>query len=364
MLLHLRNKISLSNCHFLLSDVAGDVNVLHSIQQWTRNSVEGVGGAEEKDMRKVNRNVQIVVKEGRVLLRVQHLQQGSCGVALPASPHLVNLIDQDQRVLSLCLLECLHCLARHCSNIRSPMSFQFCHIRKATHRESEELPVQGSGDAGLANARRSRETDYFTLCSSFELAHCYELKNPFLDIIETIVVVIQHLSSSVQGKIFFTGEPPWKAGQPVQVVSCHTELARVRVQKPQLVDFLVNNFFGDLWHRQRFQPFLVLFDDGLCIIFLHSQLLLYHLQLLHKHVLPLHRLYLLLHVFANLLLQLAQLIFLLQQLQAQHQSGWNVLFLDNLHQLFSLPTSECSAKIAEVDWVVNNPLSKLQHLLQ
>merc|ERR1719341_2440444 len=219
MLLHLRNKISLSNCHFLLSDVAGDVNVLHSIQQWTRNSVEGVGGAEEKDMRKVNRNVEIVVKEGRVLLRVQHLQQCSCGVALPASPHLVNLIDQDQRILRLGLLECLHRLARHCSNICSPMPFQFCHIRKTPHRESEELPVESSGDAfgnaGLSNAGRSGETDNFTLCRSFQLAHCNELKDPFLDIIETVVVVIQHLGSSVQGKILFTGESPRKAGQPV-----------------------------------------------------------------------------------------------------------------------------------------------------
>ena len=48
---------------------------------------------------------------------------------LPATPQLVNLIDQDQRVFSLGFLEGLDSLARHCSHISPPMTLEFGHVR-------------------------------------------------------------------------------------------------------------------------------------------------------------------------------------------------------------------------------------------
>ena len=60
---HLWNKIFFSNGHFLLGNIARDVDVLHSIQKWTGNGIECVGSAEEENMREVDRDVEIVVEE-------------------------------------------------------------------------------------------------------------------------------------------------------------------------------------------------------------------------------------------------------------------------------------------------------------
>ena len=54
----------------------------------------------------------LVIQETVVLLRVQHLQKGTCRIPIDASTNLVHLVDQHQRVLGPHSLERLYDLAR------------------------------------------------------------------------------------------------------------------------------------------------------------------------------------------------------------------------------------------------------------
>ena len=48
-----------------------------------------------------------MIQECRVLLRIQHLEQGTSGVTVVSATNLVNLINEYQRILGAHALECL-----------------------------------------------------------------------------------------------------------------------------------------------------------------------------------------------------------------------------------------------------------------
>jgi hypothetical protein len=76
-----------------------------------------------------------MIKECIVLLRIQHLQQGACRVALVASAKLIDFcvsltigkyeglstINQNNGVRTLNRLQALNDLARHGTNVSSPV---------------------------------------------------------------------------------------------------------------------------------------------------------------------------------------------------------------------------------------------------
>ncbi len=54
----------------------------------------------------------LVIKEGRILLRVQHFEQGTRRVTVVSATDLVNLVNKHQWVLGAYALERLNDLAR------------------------------------------------------------------------------------------------------------------------------------------------------------------------------------------------------------------------------------------------------------
>lgn len=58
--------------------------------------------------------------------------------------YFVHLVDENQRILGLCLLQALDQFAGHRSHVRAPMSFNFRHVSHSAHAETEVLPIQGA----------------------------------------------------------------------------------------------------------------------------------------------------------------------------------------------------------------------------
>lgn len=58
---------------------------LHPIQQGGGDAGGGVGRGDEEHLAEVERHAQVVIDEGAVLLRIQHLQQSGRRVALNAA---------------------------------------------------------------------------------------------------------------------------------------------------------------------------------------------------------------------------------------------------------------------------------------
>ena len=58
-----------------------------------------VRGREERDLREVERAVDVVILERAVLLGIEHLEQRRRGIAAHVDAHLVDLVEHEHRVL-------------------------------------------------------------------------------------------------------------------------------------------------------------------------------------------------------------------------------------------------------------------------
>ena len=115
-------QVPLHNLELLGLGISREVDALHSIEEWTRNPIQIVRRGDEQHLGKVERNPQIVIDEGRVLCRVEHLEQRGARVALEGHAKLVYLVQQEDRVLRLCLTHTLDDSTRHGTDIRTTVA--------------------------------------------------------------------------------------------------------------------------------------------------------------------------------------------------------------------------------------------------
>ncbi|MNN54839.1 hypothetical protein D3C81_1696770 [compost metagenome] len=68
-------QVALGDGQLLFGDVAGEADHFHAVEQGPWDRVEGVGGADEQHLGQVQAQVEVVVEEVDVLLRVEGFQQ-------------------------------------------------------------------------------------------------------------------------------------------------------------------------------------------------------------------------------------------------------------------------------------------------
>ena len=94
--LHLaRPQIATGDRQLLIGRVAVEADDLHAVEQGRRDRVDHVRGRQEDDLGEVDLDVEVVIAEGVVLRRVEHLEQGGGGIAAPVGADLVDLVQQD-----------------------------------------------------------------------------------------------------------------------------------------------------------------------------------------------------------------------------------------------------------------------------
>ena len=59
----------------LLFGVAGNLEDLHPVAKRRRHGIQHVRGCDEEHLGQIERHIEIVIAEGIVLLRVEHLEQ-------------------------------------------------------------------------------------------------------------------------------------------------------------------------------------------------------------------------------------------------------------------------------------------------
>ena len=96
----------------LVFGVARNADDLHAVQQGRRN-VERVRCCHEHDAREIVVDLKIVVVEAVILLGIEHFEQRRGWIAAEVGAHLVNLVEQEQRVRRLRLAHRLDDLAGH-----------------------------------------------------------------------------------------------------------------------------------------------------------------------------------------------------------------------------------------------------------
>ena len=137
--------------------------IFHAIAQGVRNRVELVRSADEEHLREVERKVEVVISEGRVLLRIEHLEHRACRIATPVGSHLVDLVDHEHRVLRAGVADRPDDRPGHRSDVRAPMAPDLGLVPDAADRDADELPVERARDRlaerGLADPRWADEAE-------------------------------------------------------------------------------------------------------------------------------------------------------------------------------------------------------------
>ena len=80
--------------------IAGQLNDVHTVQQRPRDHTGVVGRGDKQYVAQVKGKIDIMILEGIVLLRIQHLQQRRGRITLVIRAQLINFIQQNQGVSS------------------------------------------------------------------------------------------------------------------------------------------------------------------------------------------------------------------------------------------------------------------------
>jgi hypothetical protein len=156
-------QVLLGDGQLLLGGVAAELQDLEAVLQGLGDLVAHVGRGQEEHLAQVEAHVQVVVLEGRVLLGIQHLEQGAAGIAAEIRSHLVDLVQQHERIADLGLLHQRNDAAGHGADVGAAVAADLGLVPHATQGQPHEGPVQGPGDAagqrGLAHARRAHQAE-------------------------------------------------------------------------------------------------------------------------------------------------------------------------------------------------------------
>ena len=163
-----------------------------------------------------------------VLRGIEHLEEGRRRIALEAGGHLVDLVEHEHRVHRPGLLERLDDPARNRPDVRASMTANLGLVANAAERDAHELPRHRAGDRlaerRLADAGRADEAEDRALHVPFELPHRQVLDDPLFDLVEVVVILVEHAARLDRIDAILGRRRPRHIEQPVDVGAQHLVL--------------------------------------------------------------------------------------------------------------------------------------------
>ena len=230
--------MALGDLDLLVLRVAGDADDLHAVHQ-RRRDVERVGRRHEHHVRQVVVDLEVMVVERRVLLGVQHLEQRRRRIAAEIHAHLVDLVEQEQRIGRLGLAHRLDDLAGHRADIGAPMAADLRFVAHAAERHAHELAARRLGDRlaerGLADAGRPDEAQDRPRQLVGALLHGEIFDDALLDLVEAEMIGVEDRLRGRQVLLDLRALLPRDRQQPVEIVAHDRRFGRHRRHLPQLL---------------------------------------------------------------------------------------------------------------------------------
>ena len=278
--------------------VAGELQHFHAVAQRLRNRVEHVRRADEHHVREVVLDVEVVIEEGVVLLRIEHLEQRRRRIAAEVHRHLVDFVEQEHRVHRAGLLHHLDDLAGERADVGAAVAADFGFVAHAAERQADELAVHRAGDRlgerRLADSGRPGEGEDGRLGLLDEGADGEELEDALLDLLEPVVIFVEDLLGALQVAALARLLVPRHGDEPVDVVARDGRFGRHRRHRFQALE-LLDGLFLDVLRHLGLLDLLLELVHFVALLVLAAQFLLDRLHLLVEVVLLLRLLHLLLH---------------------------------------------------------------------
>ena len=294
----LRQQEPLGDLDLLELGVPGELQHLHPIPEGLGHGVQDVRRADEHHVREIELDVEVVVQKRVVLLRIEHLEQRRRRVAAEVHRHLVDFVEQEDRVDRAGLLHHLDDLPREGADVGPPVTADLRLVAHAAERQPHELAARGArdrlGERGLADAGRAGQGQDRPPRLAHEGAHGQELEDAVLDLVQPVVVFVEDRLRALQVAALAAALEPGHGDEPVEVVARDRRFGRHRRHRLQALE-LLHRLLADVGRH------LALFDLApqvvhlVAAVLLAPQLLLDRLHLLVEVVLLLRLLHLLLH---------------------------------------------------------------------
>mmetsp|Transcript_12113 Transcript_12113/g.50975 ORF Transcript_12113/g.50975 Transcript_12113/m.50975 type:complete len:324 (-) Transcript_12113:2064-3035(-) len=224
-----RFEVRLGDLNFLLFEVGAHLDDLHAVEEGLGDGVGGVGRGHEEHLAEIDRHVHIGVGKFRVLGGIEDLHERRRRIAAEAArADLVDLVQQDERVHRLGVREAVYHLAGHRTDVGTPVALQLVRVVKPTDGHACVGPPDRARNrapnGGLADARRPHEQYDLALHRPTQAPHGDELEDAVLDVLEAVVILLEHLVRVDDVKVVVGKRAPRHLGQPVKIRAHHAVL--------------------------------------------------------------------------------------------------------------------------------------------
>ena len=179
-----------------------------------------------------NGHVQVVIAERVVLLGIEHFEQRRRRVAAEVGAELVDLVEDEDRVLRLGAAQPLDDLPGQRADVGAAMAADLRLVAHAAERDPHELAAERVGDRlrqrGLADARRAEEAEDRPLDVRIQLPDRQVLDHAVLDLLEAGVIGVEDVLGPLQIDGVLGALRPRQRDEPVEVGARHRCIPRRR----------------------------------------------------------------------------------------------------------------------------------------
>ena len=346
----LRDQMSARDGELLPPRVTGQVEHFHAVAQGRGDRIGHVGRGHEHHLREIVGDLQVVVGEGVVLLRIEHLEQRRAGIAAEVVTDLVHLIHHEDGVDRARLLHALNDLPGQGAHVGAAMTADRGLVVHTTERHAHELAPERAGDAlaerRLADAGRPEQAQDRTFLVLLQLAHGQILDDALLDLLEPVMVLIEDLTNLADFHVVVGRLVPRQIQDPVEVRAHHRVFGAAHLHRAQPLELLLRDLVG-LARQLGFRDALLEAVEITLVAVVLAELFLDGLELLTQHVLALVLAHLLLDLGVDALAHLQDLELARQQAQHLADALLDVDRLDQLRFLFDRRVEVGSHQIGE-----------------
>ncbi|MCA9682910.1 MAG: PAS domain-containing protein, partial [Myxococcales bacterium] len=268
-----------------LALVISDAN--RRVQLWSRSAERAFGWTREEI---VGQTYPLIADAALFDQLWRNLEQGRGRITAKVVAELVDLVEDDDRVVGAGALEGLDDATRERADIGAPVAADLGLVTDAAEADADEAATDGPGHAlaqrGLADAGRARQAQDRPLLRGVELEHGHVLEDPLLDLLEVVVVLVEDVADRADLELVLGGDRPGQIDQPLEVGPRDRVLGARRLHLLEPVELLEGDLLGLLRHLGVGDLLLELVGLGVLVVDL-AELALDRLELLTQHVLAL-----------------------------------------------------------------------------
>ena len=226
----------------LLVQVAREPDDLHPVAQRRGDLAERVRRRDEQHLRQVVVDLEVVIVERLVLLRIEHLEERRRRIAAVVAPELVDLVEQDDGIHDFRAAHRLDDATRHRADVRATVAPDLGLVAHAAERHAHELPSHRARDRTpercLADTGRSDETEDRTVEPLDERQHADVVEHAVLHVVETVMILIEHAARVRDVEDVIGALLPRQGDDPVEVGADNTRFGGDRRELPQPTQLL------------------------------------------------------------------------------------------------------------------------------